>query len=239
VERWRCCPLWQRCLNHKWNAREFAAAHGVQVPQLYWSGHRLARLPIESLPRNVVLKPSWGYGGRGAYLLAGTENLKTGDHWNRSELRDKLVREHGPFLRFPFFAEEMMTTEEGLYEQGSEYNVFMFGGVIGAIMCVRRHRQSVAHYSMYTQDWTPITTPYLFSVEPGPPQPPPAHLEELCRMAICLGKAVGTFMRVDLYSTHRGVVFGEFSSTPRSDKVSPFGDHFFGEIWQREIPDCA
>jgi hypothetical protein len=237
-ERWRCCDLWQRCLSHKWNSREFASAHGVQVPELYWKGHRLSRLPINELPEHVVIKPAWGFGGKGTYLLSGSMELVSGQHWQRSELLRQLVRDHGVIQRFPYLAEEMMTTEDGDHRQGVEYSFFMFAGHLGAIMRLQRFRSSLAHYSLYTPDWTPLTTPYFYTLEPGPPQPPPASLDAMCRVARTLGQAVGTFMRVDLYSTQKGVVFGEFASTPRTGSVSAFGNSFMGRIWQEQIPDC-
>lgn len=236
-ERWHCCDLWQRCLNHKLNSREFAAAYGVRIPQLYWSGHRIARLPIHSLPEHVVIKSSWGFGGRGTYLLSGTMDLVTGRNWNRVDLHRRLIQDLGPLQRFPYMAEEMQTTEEGVYAQGVEYNFYMFGDRIGAIMRVHRNRDKIIHYSVYTSDWTPITFPWLTSLKQGPAQPPPASLAEMCKVARCLGGAVGTFMRVDLYSTSKGVVFGEFSSTPRSDKMSLLTDEFLGRIWEDEIPE--
>lgn len=239
MERWRCCDLWQRCLNHKLNGREFAAAHGLRVPQLYWHGHRLSRLPIHDLPEHVVIKPSWGFGGHGTYLLAGTMDLVSGMTWRRTDLHRMLMRERGPVSRFPYMAEEMLTTEDGAYAQGVEYNFYMFAGHIGAIMRLQRHRSSVCHYSVYTSDWSPITFPWLSSLEQGPAQPAPSSLCEMSAAARRLGNAIGTFVRVDLYSTSKGVVFGEFSSTPRSNRMTPFTDAFLGRIWQEKIPDLT
>ena len=239
MERWCCCDLWQRCLNRKLNSREFAAAHDLQLPHLYWSGHRLARLPIDNLPEHVVIKPSWGFGGHGTYLLSGTMDLVSGREWKRADLHKKLIQELGPVQRFPYMAEEMLTTEEGAYAQGVEYNFYMFAGHIGAIMPIQRHRSSFAHYSMYNSDWSPISSPWLTSLELGSAQPAPTSLIEMCEAAQCLGAAVGTFVRVDLYSTSNGVVFGEFSSTPRSNNLTQFAHEFLGRIWEEKIPELS
>lgn len=42
--------------------------------------------------------------------------------------------------------------------------------------------------------------------------------DELISTAKLLGKSVGVFMRIDLYATTRGAVFGEFTPQPNGGK---------------------
>jgi hypothetical protein len=52
-----------------------------------------------------------------------------------------------------------------------------------------------------------------------------------------LGAAFDAYVRVDLYATSRGCVFGEFSSTPVGGKYyTPFADAYFESLWQRHHP---
>lgn len=215
---------------------------GARVPELHWSGHRLSRLPIDSLPENVVLKPSWGDSSRGVYVLAGEQDLMSGKGWNRAQLKAALMHEHGPVLRFPYLAEEMILREEGRPEQAPEYKFYMFGGRIGAIIKQRRINQGVYSYSAYLEDWSPITTPFRtpYKHKLEPPSQRPESLNAMREVASVLGAAVGTFMRVDLYSAYQGVIFGEFSSTPGGGRdYTSYANEFLGRLWQETIPQCS
>jgi hypothetical protein len=47
----------------------------------------------------------------------------------------------------------------------------------------------------------------------------------------------GTYVRVDLYATDRGCVFGEFSPTPtRGEDHSAFGEELLYSLWRSALP---
>lgn len=121
LERWCCCDQWQRCLNNKWNAREFAALHGVAVPELYWSGRRVDDLPINDLPDNYVIRPAWGAGGLETFVMAGGVELLSLQRMSRSEVIERLRNKVGSVARFPILAEQFLANEQGHYERGVEY----------------------------------------------------------------------------------------------------------------------
>lgn len=237
MERWRCCDLWQRCLNHKWNSREFASALGVEVPELYWIGRDLKRLPIEQLPENVVLKPCWGDSCRGVYVLARSTDLMSGAHWDRKLLGDALLKKNGRFLHFPYLAEELLLDEENRCLQIPEYKFYMFGSRLGAIVRQIRVGRELTSYCAYDPDWTPIEQPFRTQYELDAPVAAPIHFEAMREAAVRIGKAYETFVRVDLYSTNKGAVFGELSSTPSGGKYyTEFANQLLGDLWQETIP---
>jgi hypothetical protein len=237
VEEWKCCGHWQRCLLNKWNSREFAALHGVAVPELYWHGRDAARLPMESFPEHFVLRPAWGAASQGTWVISGNTDLITGQSFrNRNELKSEVLLERGRFGMFPLLVEEFMTTPEGAHRAGLEYKFFMFGENIGTIMTFIR-RGETKWLRHYTPEWESIIEVF----EPSRPldefSPKPKQLEEMKSIASRLGGAWGSFVRVDFYLTSQGIYFGEFSSVPRVvSGCTPFADKYLGELWEKYIP---
>lgn len=242
MARWRCCEVWQRSLLNKWNSREFATMHGVATPALYWAGRRIGALPLERLPEHFVLRPAWGAGGVGTYLMAGDFDHGTQRPLTRAAMVAE-IRRRGPIAPFPYLAEEFMTTPEGRCERVLEYKVYMFGGQVGAIQCIRSHRYDDADWSYHCSffpDWSPMPHPIYHDSPQRDPIEAPESLGTLLDAARRLGTALGTFVRVDFYLTPRGPCFGEFSSTPRAGRhLSPFADRYFGKLWQDHIPDAT
>jgi hypothetical protein len=238
ADEWKCCGHWQRCLLNKWNSREFAALHGVAVPELYWHGRDSSQLPIEDLPEHFVLRPAWGARTKGTWVVSGNTDLVTGRNFrNRRQLKAAVLSERGRFGVFPLLAEEFMTTPDGRYEAGLEYKFYMFAGHMGPIMTfIRREKEFWVRH--YTQQWNQIDEVYLLSRPRDLPSPQPVQLEEMKSIAERLGAAFGTFVRVDLYLTSKGVFFGEFSSMPSGYKdYTPFANKSLGELWGKFIPE--
>ena len=237
-ERWRCCALWQRLLSNKWNARQFVQRHGFRVPALYWYGRRPGALPIDALPDHFVVRPIWGAATRGTYVFARDRDLLSGIPFSKASLKEHLVRTAGRFVRFPIMAEEFVKTESGRYELPTEYKWYMFGDTVGAIQVVQRSDRDEARNRFYTAGWEPFDDPINTHNAVADYVDPPRGLGELLTCAQTLGAAYGTFVRVDLYATDAGCVFGEFSSTPLEGRYfTPFAEHYFGELWQRTFPD--
>jgi hypothetical protein len=236
--RWHCCDLWQRLLSNKWNAREFVQRYGCRVPALYWYGRRPGTLPIDLLPDHFVIRPIWGASTRGTYVFAQDRNLLDQTPLTKASLRDHLVRTAGRVRRFPIMAEEFVKTESGRYELPTEYKCYMFGDTVGAVHVVLRSGRDKAKIRPYTAAWEPFDDPINTHHPLAPLVDPPRCLDELIACAKRLGTAYGTFVRVDLYASDMGCVFGEFSSTPMEGRCfTPFAEQYFGQLWQRTFPD--
>jgi hypothetical protein len=237
VEDWRCCGRWQRCLLNKWNSREFAALHGVAVPELYWHGRDAAQLPAEDLPEHFVIRPAWGERTKGAWVVSGNTDLVSGRRYaNRAELKAAVIAGRGRFGLFPLLAEEFMTTPEGKHEAGLEYKFHMFGGHTGPIMTFIR-RGETKWLRHYTPEWDLIDEVFHTSCPLDEIAVKPEQLDEMNSIATRLGAAFGTFVRVDLYLTSSGIFFGEYSSVPGGYKdYTPFADDYLGRLWEKHIP---
>ena len=50
-----------------------------------------------------------------------------------------------------------------------------------------------------------------------------------------IGKAVGIYMRIDMFATKRGAVFGEFTPTPHGGKgYSDYAEKYLAGFWRGE-----
>ena len=237
-QRWHCCELWQRLLSNTWNARAFAQRCGVRVPALYWSGRRPGTLPMETLPDYFVIRPIWGTSTRGTHVFARDRDLLDGTPFTKATLRTHLVRSAGRVVRFPIMAEEFVKPEVGHYELPTEYKCYMFGAMLAGIHVAKRLSRDEARIAFYTADWKLFDDPMHTHYPSGARFDPPRCLRELVECARTLGRAYGTFVRVDLYATDKGCVFGEFSSIPADGReFTPFADRYLGEQWARVFPD--
>jgi len=237
-EAWQCCEHWRRTLGNKWNSRLFAERQGVRVPELYWSGRSLARAPWASLPSHFVVRPSFSGSRRGTYVMAGGLDMMRGvDHGARG-LEAELRRTRRWRTLHPMLIEEFVRTEDGRYALPREYKCFMFAGVLATIEVVTRERDGLAVQSYYTPEWRlePLTMTTRYPE--GPAIDPPRCFDAIVDTARRLGAAYGTFVRVDLYATDRGCVFGEFSGRPQNT-FTPEASRYLGELWEQYLPADA
>ena len=242
-ERWRCCEYWQRTLINKWNSREFASRRGVRVPEVYWCGRSLWRLPARSLPARFVVRPVWGRKRRGVYVVADGRELLRGTSVRSEELRRRLVREHGPLALDPLLVEEFALGEDGAPRLPTEYKCHVFGDVVAAIEMVERTsiRAEGAKLRFFTTGWEPFRDPMNTTSPQAELRDPPRCLAEMLDSALRLGTAFGSYVRIDFFSTNRGCLFNEFSSTPRYRSLgyTTYCDELFEALWQEKFPGAT
>jgi hypothetical protein len=192
----------------------------------------------DELPRNFVVKANhgsgasiicWEHAPRGKVIHVPTSNLPT---WERFLIHpddldwDTVVQLSNRWMRqnfywrlgkFPEWAykdipprllvEEVLTHNGGLPE---DYRFFMVGGVCKLIQ-VDGSRFTEHERELYTPDWKRISeeTGQVVEEETRAPR----LLDEMLEIAAALSTEID-FVRVDLYQTDRGVVFGELSNYP-------------------------
>lgn len=90
----------------------------------------------------------------------------------------------------------------------------------------------------YTPEWELIDEVFHTSCPLDEIAVKPEQLDEMKAIAIRLGAAFGTFVRVDLYLTSHGIFFGEYSSVPGGYKdYTPFADDYLGRLWEKHTPE--
>ena len=238
---WRCCAYWPRSLINKWNAREFAARHGADLPALFWRGTAREEAPFESLPDAFVIRPVSGTMCRGVEAVVGDRELLHGHPASLPELRSGLPRTR--FLRraAPFLIEEFITTEDGRFELPVGYKCHTFGDEVVLVETVRTRSADDAEHRYYTPDWEPIEDPINTYLPPDEQlSEPPRCLERMVEQAATLGAELGTYMRVDFFASERGCIFNEFSSLPLGGNYNtPYCEELFGSRWAEKFPDAT
>ncbi len=144
------------------------------------------------------------------------------------------------FSRTLLLVQEFVRTEAGEYRIPIDYKFHMFRGKIGAILALvpgRTRNSEETTRTYFTEDWQRTTEPIYFAPE-GSEREPPACFKEMKQVARALGAAYETYVRVDLYATDKGCVFGEFTAVPgMGRKITAFGDTYFEKLCVETFPD--
>lgn len=233
--QWNQAPSWRTRLASKLASKRFAAQCGVPVPSLYWVGNDEGKAPAVSLPRDFVIKPLYGHSGIGVIPVANGINNLTGRPFTWGEAQAAIKRKARVLI------EEYIPTADGRLDVVETFKVFVFDD-----QCVIRvnfdhfDRQlgtmETQWHSFFTEDWELINEPISTYAPCGGFRPAPEKLTELLEYARRLGRAYGTFVRVDFYVSPHAVVFGEFCPFPWNGKhFTRFGDEYFGMLWEKNL----
>jgi hypothetical protein len=237
LEKWRCCSTWQRCLLNKWNSREFAAMHGVAVPDLYWYGRDLRRFPVDSLPPRFAVRRAWGAASEQTHLLADGWELIDQKVCTAKQLYMHLRSKYGWFTVWPLLVEELLEDASD-HQRATQFNFYSFSGHIGLIEHVR-HSGRVSQRNAYTPQWRPFAEGVYMHRPCGKTIERPPEMDAMMAMASRLGSAFGGFARIDLYLSRKGIYFGEFSSAPFGGlDISDWADKLLGRLWDDFCADA-
>ena len=237
-ERWRCCPLWPRTLLDKWNGRELAARHGAPVARLLWRGRAPTQRLLDGLPADFVIRPVAGTSRRGVFVLAGDHELLRGGA--RQGLLAAVRREQPRTLlgRTPLLVEERIAgPAPGALPL--ELKCHTFAGRVVALQLLERTAAREGRHRWYAPDWTPYPERVNVQLPDLPVTDPPPGLARALALSERLGRATGTYFRIDWFLAGDGVVFNELSSQPMRGRYTPFGDELLGQAWQDHCPDAV
>jgi hypothetical protein len=142
-------------------------------------------------------------------------NMMDGQPYSKEAILKILTEALEKKLHMEFLVEEFLKTEQGEYKIPIDYKFFMFNGMIAAIQVIERFSYQKIISGFYDEGWKEMK--HLFSFKGKPlkgrfHQPPKLH--EMIEYAKRLSKAYEIFVRVDLFATDKGTIFGEFTPTP-------------------------
>lgn len=240
IKSWHRGRYWQRRLNNKWNSREFAVMHGYRVPELYWHGRNPARIPFSELPANYVIREAWSCGSQGVYLVADGHELLRDNPLCSSEIVEQLRSVRDPVWPFPILVEEFLRTNLGEYRQPVDYKFHCFDGQVAAITAQagRPAGSWSARVNYYDEHWNAIPESMRSQEFELTDFDKPASFDEMLDCASVLSRAYESYVRIDLYDTDRGCVFGEVASYPsRGRHFTPSADLLLGGYWSRYCDD--
>ena len=237
LEKWHCCPFWQRKLSNKWNSREFAQKLGCAVPELYWSGSDVDEIPFGRLPDQFVVRSAVGHSRQAVLVLDHGRNLFNGERYDPARIREAMRMHVRGLPRGRLLVEEFIVPERGAPSAlPRDYKFHVFGDQMGSIAVIERGTRVTT--SIFDDAWNPLPKVCRADAAPDVVPPRPACFDEMRAMATTLGTAFGSYVRVDLYAGPRGALFGEFAATPNKGRgFTAFGDRRLGDFWARTYPD--
>jgi hypothetical protein len=238
-EQLRSYDLVVRALDHKLTAYRFVQGLGFQVPQQYGSGMPLAGLgAVLAGLDSVVIKPirgknSWGVLGlsrvdQDHFIEVCTNTLMT-----TQNVLDQQAHAMTKYkMPNSWMIEELLLPADGTIAQVDDLKFYAFYGKIGCIL-QRRRTESQVVYKWYDPDWNITETgKYEDRLDQG--LPPPRQPQALSEVVETISRSIPKpFMRIDMYNTSRGPVFGEFTPHPgHYDKFSDAFDEYLGTRWE-------
>ena len=244
-ERWWAGneDVWQKSLSAKLSGRNFVENLGLKVPELYWSGAEIEGIPeFSTLPSKFVLKPEEGWNSNNVYCMVEGTDLLSHRALSRDEIVDELLTNEFLSNKKPnIIVEELLVPEEKSTQDGlpRDYKFYCFGEKIVLVHVALRKsevhlNQNEHHY--FTPNFELIQEKVMEHRDQGQSNlPRPDCWDEMLRSVRQIGKSMGIYMRIDMFATNRGAVFGEFTPTPHGGKgYSEFADKYLGGFWKGE-----
>jgi hypothetical protein len=228
-------------LPFKLRTMEFAASHGVQIPEILEVWPTLEEVDLRALPDQFVLKADGGAGSQAVFPLQRDANLTyrvigTERAVTQEELIERF-RSLGGRARAPFFAEELLLAPDGQIIP-DDVKLYMFYGEVGQILVrnVGKHGDNSTIRPKFVDEEGRDFGSVSIGRKNDPTVPVPAMLSEMVSASKHLSRAVGLpFCRVDLYETTRGVVMGEITQAPSggNERFVATHDELLGRTWIR------
>jgi TupA-like ATPgrasp len=227
-------------VSSKVDGRAYMQSLGYAVPKVYGVYPSLDEIPkFDALPGAFVLKPNGGWSRAGVFLMCdGVDLLR-----KRSFTRDELVQTVRSFedsgkmaIKGPWIAEEMLFQFDSRREAAMDYKFFCFGPKVAMIQVNQRTGKEFPFYRHWVKDpdWNPVDfrIRWDYILDRAPLARPP-FLDEMLRIASDVGGRLNVFVRIDMYATDHGPVFGEFTAYPHAGKdYTPQADAWLGSLWK-------
>jgi hypothetical protein len=226
-------PHWSYALDPKLAGQAFMRERGYQTPESYGQLARITDLPeLDSLPSRFVLKPLSGKSSNNVFLMDHGSSLLDRVPMSRQDIIDKV----GADCPESFLLEELLVNFDGRVGAPWDFKFYCFGSDIALIVVIERNdkrNKDLNRYWYLYPDWTPLPFPLKTKDPPSPGVPPrPDCMDEMMQVARTVGEELGIFIRIDMYATTRGVVFGEFTAQPsRGLNFTPEANEFLGRKW--------
>ena len=224
----------------KIEGQRFVESLDLPTPERYFVGDRIESIPFfGDLPERFVIKPSRGWSSNNVFVMNKGVNMLDGKKWNRDDIIEFIssqpsVNENA---KTKLMIEEYLVHWNEEDKIADDYKFFMFGSKIAYISIIERndgkHMKSNRFWNV-NENWELIDFQIMQSQVPEEFLPEkPDYWDELCEMAKEIGSRLNMFMRVDLYATSRGPVFGEFTPQPHGGKgFTPAADRWLGSLWR-------
>lgn len=236
----------------KKKAYDFSVKCGVAVPEIYGTLERPNMLEKMELPERFVCKPLGLSSSNGIMLLEYKKNGIYVNSMSKKEmsLREIISEQEYWFERVKYKKNYGLILEEWIIGEGQnkdevpyDYKFFCYGDEVAYVSQYNRNTKKTSVNWFFGEfgsqnpegkiecDWK-----YLVKGEPYVP----SCASELVAAAKKLSKELRTpFVRVDMYATEKGPMFGELTLTPgaayygKTYRYSKDFDTYCGLLWQK------
>jgi len=226
-------------LSGKLEGRSFMEEHGFKVPKEIGRYSSIDDIPdFSELPSQFVLKPSRGYSAKNVFVVSDGINLLDGKRYDRKSLVRAVHESYGA-QKFSgkFLIEELLINWDNKRGIPVDYKFYTFGDRIAFIHAIERNSgvnlKANRHWFL-KDDWSDLGIKIQKTQDlQTAPLPKPDCYDELIDTVRKVGRMLNMFMRIDMYATTRGAVFGEFTPTPHGGKgYTKEADRWLGSLWR-------
>jgi len=205
----------------------FVQRLGVPTPKVLWVGDVQDVPSLETFPDNVVIKPNSMSDAHGVFLLKnGRSAFDDRTRYTSQQIINGIV--DTPLVtsaEIPVIAEEFLESYHAEDTIPRDYKFYCNGENVFMVCIVCRTTKIVAdslknsHYSLNV-NFEPLPEKVVESYPFNPTSPEkPVYWDTMVDHVKRIGKEVGCFVRIDMYATKNGPVFGEITPTPNGGKV--------------------
>lgn len=222
-------------LGEKIRGQDYVRSLGYPVPEVYGVYPSIHDLPeLSALPPRVVIKPVDYHSSRGVYLVRDGINLFDNQPVSRASI---LSRATTPELAGPTMAEELLQDFDGRPGVPRDFKFWCFGPKIVAVHVYARNSLTQPWLNQHwfrTLDWKPLPVRLKWEFYPERSQiDKPPFWAEMVAMVTDMATRLGVFMRIDMYATTRGPVYGEFTAFPCMGQNYTYAANLWlGELWR-------
>lgn len=227
-------------LDKKSVAYPFVDRQGVSTPKIYCKNTKLDDIQLNPDWGSFVLKPEQSHSSLGVslnYFNLDTQQyleLLTNKDINFDEIL-KFSKElmHEKKIADSWMIEELLFADDGELYALDDWKFYTFYGEIGLILQKHKCLDGTLQYKLYDENLNTIKNTGKYIGHINNELPVAKHIQQMIKDAKKLSSLIPRpYMRVDLFSTSRGVVFGEF--TPFPGGFSMFWkswDQLLGQLW--------
>jgi hypothetical protein len=226
-------------LSGKLEGCAFMRESGFKVPEQMGLYTSIDELPdFAEFPSKFVLKPSSGYSARNVFVVSNGVNLLDGKAYHRENIIQTIKEFYaGKNFGGKFIVEELLTNWDNKEGIPLDYKFYTFGERIAFIHVIERNSGSnlkANRHWFLKDDWSQLGMRIQKSQDLQDDVPPiPDCYDELMHTVRTVGRKLNMFMRIDMYATTRGAVFGEFTPTPHGGKgYTKEADRWLGHLWK-------
>lgn len=225
-------------LYSKTSGRQFAAAHGVQVPAVHGSWHSPDDIAWDDLPQRFVIKSSRGGGGINVFPVERREggffDFIGQELLTAEQIVERFWKKHQEGSIY--FAEEFLVGTDG-EKMPDDIKVFCFYGE-PAYIEVRtedwsRKKDGRQRVRTFLADGTELFNARAL-IPHGDDITTPSDFAAVVEASSTLSAAIRRpIQRLDFYDTDHGLVFGEVTQNPgRPPSLVRYWDRRFGQTYE-------